>query len=105
MLVANEIASKYGVDGKKLMQQYLKASIRLVKTSNRIKFLLNCRRCKVIPKCLGYRVRLNLTNDRSRRELENVVVKHKIRILSIMVADAKRASVELKRKKSVCIIK
>ena len=103
MWISKQIATKYRVSGRQLMLQYQKASIKLVKTNNRMKFWLNCRKCKVIPKCLDYKVRLCMVNERSQRELENIVFKHKIRIMSIMVADAKRALVEVKHhKKTLC---
>ncbi|XP_053699154.1 uncharacterized protein LOC128746132 [Sabethes cyaneus] len=100
MLTANEIVSKYGEEGRNLMRNFQKVAIKLAKSSNRYKFLLNCRKCKVVPNCLNYKVQLDLNNENSQRELEKVVRKHKIRILSVMVADAKRTIAMLKKQKS-----
>ncbi|XP_053691042.1 uncharacterized protein LOC128739573 [Sabethes cyaneus] len=100
MLITKGITTKYGQGGKRILKMYSKLSTKMAKTNNRVKFLLNCRKCKVIPKCLNYRVRLNLNSDRSQRELDKMLFKHKIRILSIMIADAKRTIVELKRQQA-----
>ncbi|KAL1396782.1 hypothetical protein pipiens_001236 [Culex pipiens pipiens] len=105
MLIARELISRYGHAGRKLLMQFLKASTKLANSVNRIKFLLNCRRCKVVPRCLNYQLHLNMDNYISSRELEKVIFKHKIRILSILVADAKRTNATLKKKKRFLIAK
>ena len=64
-----------------------------------MKFLLNCRKCKIIPVCLNYKVHIHLNSERSIREIEKVLFKQKIRILSVMIADAKRTVAELQKKK------
>ncbi|XP_062703746.1 uncharacterized protein LOC134286186 [Aedes albopictus] len=65
-----------------------------------MKFLLNCRRCKVIPKCLNYKIHIQLGSGRSREELDKLMFKQKIRILSVMVADVKRSIAELQKNKA-----
>lgn len=59
----------------------------------------------MVPTCLDYQVHLNLDNYISSRELEKVVFKHKIRILSILIADAKRTQAALKKKKRFLLVK
>ncbi|KAL1375721.1 hypothetical protein pipiens_001098 [Culex pipiens pipiens] len=105
MLIARELISRYGHAGRKLLMQFVKASTKLANSVNRIKFLLNCRRCKVVPRRLNYQLHLNMDNYISSRELEKVIFKHKIRILSILVADAKRTNATLKKKKRFLIAK
>ncbi|XP_062700032.1 uncharacterized protein LOC134284782, partial [Aedes albopictus] len=77
----------------------LKESVNLAKANNRMKFLLNCRRCKLIPQCLNIRNDIQLENAASKRELEKVVRKHRIRLLSVMIADTKRTIGSSKRRK------
>ncbi|XP_062541137.1 uncharacterized protein LOC134209171 [Armigeres subalbatus] len=92
------IAIKYGSHEREVLRSFQKVSIKLAKTNNRVKFLLNCRKCKVIPVCLNYKVHVNLENEESHRQMEKVLFKQKIRILSILIADAKRS---LSRSKKV----
>ena len=100
MLITKEIANKYGYGGRRLVQMFSKVSTKIAKANNRMKFLLNCRKCKVIPKCLNYKVQLDLNSDRSRRELDCILFKQKIRILSVMVADTKRSLIDLKQRQN-----
>ena len=100
MRITKEIAAKYGPGGRKLLQQYLKTSLKLARTHNQVKFLLNCRKCKVVPVCLNYKVHIRLNNERSIREIDRLLFKQKIRILSVMIADAKRSIAELKKMKN-----
>ncbi|XP_062710541.1 uncharacterized protein LOC134288748 [Aedes albopictus] len=64
-----------------------------------MKFLLNCRRCKIIPPCLKSKDHLKLDNEASRRELEKVTWRHQIRLLSVMIADTKRTMASTKKAK------
>ena len=100
MLIIKEISTKYGLGGRKLTQMYIKVLTKIARANNRMKFLLNCRKCKIIPKCLNYKVRLNLNSDRSKRDLDQILFKQKVRIISVMIADAKRSLVDLKRRKN-----
>lgn len=79
--------------------QFLKTSTKLSKVANNIKFLLNCRRCKLVPPCLNSKPQPKFNSSRSAKEFQNVAFKHNIRILSIMVADAKRSIVVVKSRK------
>lgn len=99
MLIVNEITNKYGEEGRRTIRRFLKVSVRLAKANNRMKFLLNCRRCKIVPNCLNIRNDIRLENDASNRELEKVVWRHKIRLLSILIADTKRTMASLKTQK------
>lgn len=100
MYLEREILSKYGSQVRDVLRQYQKTAIKLAKASNRCKFLLNCRKCKLIPACLNYRVHINLENEESYRQLEKVLFRQKIRIISIMIADAKRTSRRTKKLKA-----
>lgn len=99
MGVLQQIRNKYGPAGEMLVRGFQKTATKLAKDNNRMKFLLNCRRCKVIPNCLNYTVHIQLNNGRSIEELEKLVFKHKVRILSIMIADVKRSITDLQQNK------
>ncbi|XP_062556884.1 uncharacterized protein LOC134221714 [Armigeres subalbatus] len=101
MNLEREILMKYGRHVREVLRQFLKTSIKLAKTSNRIKFLLNCRKCKVIPMCLNYQVKVNMENEESFRQLDKILFKQKIRIISVMIADAKRTLARMKKTKTI----
>ncbi|XP_062713754.1 uncharacterized protein LOC134290604 [Aedes albopictus] len=94
------IRNKYGPNGELLLRRFQRTATNLAKDNNRMKFLLNCRRCKVIPKCLNYKIHIQLGSGRSREELDKLMFKQKIRILSVMVADVKRSIAELQKNKA-----
>lgn len=52
-----------------------------------------------MPKCLDYKVPVQLNSGRSIEELNKVVFKQKVRILSVMIADAKRSIASLQQNK------
>lgn len=100
MGIIQRIRSKYGRTGEVLLRRFQKAATNLAKDNNKMKFLLNCRRCKVIPKCLNYRIHVQIKSRRSKEELEKLLFRQKIRILSVMIADVKRSIAELQKNKT-----
>ncbi|XP_055591250.1 uncharacterized protein LOC129743289 [Uranotaenia lowii] len=66
---------------------------------NRLKFLLNCRKCKIVPKCLDYKISMCLDNEKSKKELRILEHKQKIRMVSLAISDTKRTTARLKPKK------
>ncbi|KAL1402419.1 hypothetical protein pipiens_019763, partial [Culex pipiens pipiens] len=57
---------------------------------NKLKFLLNCRKCKVVPTCLNYRMRIWLSSEVSRQELKQLERKQKLRLISVVISDTMR---------------
>ncbi|XP_062715221.1 uncharacterized protein LOC134291471 [Aedes albopictus] len=100
MHLVREVAEKYGSHTADVLQRFQRTSIKLAKSSNHIKFLLNCRKCKVIPVCLNYKVHVNLENEESYRQMEKVLTKQKIRLISELIADGKRTVARTKKAKT-----
>ncbi|XP_058816886.1 uncharacterized protein LOC131680184 [Topomyia yanbarensis] len=71
----------------------------MAKMKNRLKFLLNCRKCKLVPKCLCYKVGVSLHSNISRQELRTLEHRQKIRIISLIIRDTKRLLEQLRNRK------
>ncbi|XP_058816175.1 uncharacterized protein LOC131679462 [Topomyia yanbarensis] len=71
----------------------------MARMKNRLKFLLNCRKCKLVPKCLCYKVGVSLHSSISRQEMKILEHRQKIRIISLVVRDTKRLLEQLKNRK------
>ena len=99
MFFVNTVKRKYGRQVSSWVKSLLKTAIKMAKTKNRLKFLLNCRRCKLVPNCVNYKLTINLANSVSVDRLNKLVHKQKIKIISVAIQDTKRTLERTKNKK------
>ncbi|XP_062714319.1 uncharacterized protein LOC134291055 [Aedes albopictus] len=99
MFFVNTVKRKYGRQVSSWVKSLLKTAIKMAKAKNRLKFMLNCRRCKLVPNCLNYKLSLNLVNPVSVAKLNKLVHKQKIKLISVTIQDTKRTLQRLKKTK------
>ncbi|XP_058840422.1 uncharacterized protein LOC131695902 [Topomyia yanbarensis] len=99
MFFVSRITKKYDDETGKLTRELLKTAVKMARMKNRLKFLLNCRKCKLVPKCLCYKVGVSLHSSISRQEMKILEHRQKIRIISLVVRDTKRLLEQLKNRK------
>ena len=82
-----------------LTKVLLKCAMKMAKLKNRLKFLLNCRKCKLVPRCLDFRMKIQVHNDASYRELKKLEHMQKIRLISVIISYTKRSMEKCKKEK------